>query len=332
MSTKSLKIVVAAIAVLATAVALIYQAQGPLEQGDNSQKRHAITIAQAGDFYLYAPIYIAADKGFFKARGLDVTVVSTGGDEKTWAAVISGSAQFGVADPTFIAIASQRGQPGRIVSTIVNGVPFWGITKNPAIKTVHQPSDLRGYTVATFPSPSTAYALQRRMFEMGGLAPKIREGAFGTLLSLLEAGQADIALELEPNVSQALASSGYRIVYSLSDLYGDYTITGLTTTPAFIQNDRDSVKNVVSAIQDALTFLHQNPEDSTKILAKRFPEINRDVAKSALQRVLAAGIIPKQTIVVESAWRKALQTRVDAGDVKMPDNIMKYVDNSFANQ
>ncbi|MFA5264816.1 MAG: hypothetical protein WC378_13415, partial [Opitutaceae bacterium] len=33
----------------------------------------AVTIAQAGDFYLYAPLYVALDRGFFKQYGLEVT-------------------------------------------------------------------------------------------------------------------------------------------------------------------------------------------------------------------------------------------------------------------
>ena len=289
----------------------------------------AITIAQAGDFYLYAPLYIAADKGFFASNGLSVTIVSTGGDEKTWAAVISKSAQFGVADPTFIAIASQRGQPGKIISTIVNGVPFWGITKNTAIPVITKPSELGSYTVATFPSPSTAHTLQRKMFETGGLTPKIREGGFGTLMALIEAGQADIALELEPNVSQAVGN-GYKIVYSLSDVYGDFTMTGLTTTPDYIKNSPQVVAATVKSIREALAFLHQSPEDSADVLAKRFPEIKKDVAVAALHRVLAAGIIPINPGVVEEAWRKALQLRIDAGDVKPPTNIMDFVDNTFS--
>jgi hypothetical protein len=41
------------------------------------------------------------------------------------------------------------------------------------------------------------------MFMQAGLTPKIHEGAFGTLLAMVHSGHADIALELEPNVSQA---------------------------------------------------------------------------------------------------------------------------------
>jgi len=80
------------------------------------------------------PIYVALDKGFFKDQGLDVKLVSTGGDEKTYTAVATGNAQFGVSDPTFVAIARQRGQSGKVVAGIVRRVPFSIITFNPNIK------------------------------------------------------------------------------------------------------------------------------------------------------------------------------------------------------
>ncbi len=290
-----------------------------------------LTIAQAGDFYLYAPLYVANDGGFFKQHGVSIRIVSTGGDDKTWAAVVSNGAQFGIADPTFIAIASQRGQRGKILATIVNGVPFWGITKNPAVPIIRSPAELNGFVVATFPAPSTAYTLQKQMFETAGLPVKIRQGAFGTLLSLTESRQADIALELEPNVSQAL-TKGYRIVYSLADVYGDFTITGLTATPHFIETNSVAVQAVVDGLRDAMTFLHEHPDEAAALLGRRFPELDQAVCKQALQRVLAAGIIPRTPMVERAAWQKAIDLRVHAGDLVAPGDPMEFIDNSFANQ
>ena len=175
---------------------------------DVSTNLQEIKIAQFGDFFLYAPLYIAIDQGFFKDEGLDVSLINTGGDEKTWATVISGNAAFGLADPTFIAVSDSRGKPGRVIANIVDGVPFWGVTLDPNIK-IEKPQDLAGYSVATFPAPSTAYTLQKDMFEDGELEPKISQGAPGTLLAQLRAKQVDIALELEPNASQAVADGGH---------------------------------------------------------------------------------------------------------------------------
>src|ERR1700735_2929086 len=140
-----------------------------------------IVVAQYGNFFLYAPLYLAQDAGFFAKNGLEVSVTSTGGDEKTWAAVMSGDAAFGIADPTFVAISDARGRSGVVVANIVNGVPFWGIALDSSISPIKDPRGLDSHTVATFPAPSTAYTLQEQMFKDAGLTHKIRQGDFGGL-------------------------------------------------------------------------------------------------------------------------------------------------------
>ncbi|MGK7898770.1 MAG: ABC transporter substrate-binding protein [Xenococcus sp. (in: cyanobacteria)] len=320
--------IIAAIIVIAvlgiSALAWWYRNQ----RNQTTGKLQKVTIAQFGDFFLYAPLYVAIDAGFFEKNGLDVSLVSTGGDEKTWAAVFSKSASFGVADPTFIAIAESRGQPGKVIANVVNGVPFWGVTLDPNIK-VQEPKDLNDYSVATLPAPSTAYTLQRDMFLDGGLKPNIRQGAFGTLLAQLRAKQVDIALELEPNVSQAV-TDGASIAYSLGDVFGDFAITGFTVTPKLLEEQPELAENAVCSLQMALDFIRKDKEAALKILEKRFPEVKKEVATAALDRVIKDGIIPEDVATGEAAWDKAIALRQEVGDIENPKSFETYVDNKFA--
>jgi len=295
-----------------------------------SQKNEStkVTIAQTGDFFLYAPIYLALDAGFFGQAGLDVTIVSTGGDEKSWAAVLSGSASFAVSDPTFIAVSADKGVPGKIVASIVNGVPFWGITYD-SISAFSSSGDLSGHVVGTFPSPSTAYTLQKKMFEDAGLEPNIREGAFGTIIAMLKSGEVDIGLELEPNVSQAI-QNGARLVYSMAPIYGDFAITGLTTTPKIIEEQSGVVEGIVCSIQKAMLFAREQQDSALVLLSKRFPEIHATVARNAFQRVIDEGIIPATPVLSDEAWNSAIQVRVEVGDVEELQPSSTYVDNRFA--
>lgn len=310
-------------------VAVVLSAASYWKTTHEKQDFVKITIAQAGDFFLYAPIYIAQDANIFRDSGLDVHIVSTGGDEKTWSAVVSGSADFGVSDPTFTMIAGQRGQEGRVIASIVNGVPFWGVATNPKVPPILHPNDLQGLTVGTFPAPSTAYTLQKKMFMEGGLPPRIKEGAFGTILAMLNAAAVDIALELEPNVSQAV-KAGARVVYAMPEIYGDFAMTGLTATPAFLSSKPQLAEAVVCAIQRALDFSRKRPDDSLRILQKRFPEIDPEVARSAFERVVKANILPSTVITSEAAWNKAIDLRVEAQDLKNKAGSEKYNDTSFA--
>lgn len=316
---------------VATLFLLACQPDSPPAQRQNHpppSQLEEITVAQAGDFFLYAPLYVAVDAGLLRKRGISATLVSTGGDDKTWAAVIAGDAAFGVADPTFVAIADARGRGGMVVASIVNGVPFWGVTKDPRIPIIRDPRSLSRYTVATFPSPSTAYTLQRKMFVDAGLQPKIREGAFGTLWSIVNAGDADIALELEPNVSQAVSQSA-RVVYSLKDIYGDFAITGLTTTSQFLTDRPVVARKVICGLQDALQFIRSNPDSTLSLLRKRFPDVDTVVARAALTRVIQEGIVPDSVTTSPDAWEKAIRLRVESGDLQIAKPMNAYVASDF---
>jgi NitT/TauT family transport system substrate-binding protein len=275
---KGFPLVVILIVILAAASFFVFRSGRPVASTVTVKK---ITIAQTGDFFLYAPLYVALDAGIFASNGIEATITTTGGDDKTWAAVVSGSAQFGLADPTFIAVSSERGQPGRVVASIVNGVPFWGVTYRDDIKPIKSPKDLDGFTVATFPSPSTAYTLQAAMFKSANLEPRIVQGAFGTLLNILEAKRANIALELEPNVSVAV-TRGAHVVYSMSDIYGDFAMTGLTTTPDVIRDQPDAVRQVVLSLTEAMRLIREDKPRTLALLTKRFPEIKPEVCGTGI--------------------------------------------------
>jgi NitT/TauT family transport system substrate-binding protein len=291
----------------------------------------AVKLAEVGEFFIYMPLYIAQGKGFFREEGLDLAIVNTGGDDKSVAAVISGSADFGVGDPTFAAIAGLQGQNIKVVASIVNGVPFWGVTKNPRVPEITSPAQLRGFSVATFPSPSTAFTLQAQMFREGGLEPNIKQAQFGTLLPLLDTGTVDIVLELEPNVSTAVAQ-GARVVYSMAKAYGNFAITGLTVSQKTIDGRRDLVERLVRAIDRAEKFAHENPDEAISIAKSRFPSISPAIAEQAMKRMLDGRTYPQNAVITTEAWQKAVQLRVDAGDLPNIETAKPYLDNSFASR
>ena len=92
---------------------------------NQSDKKHGVSqletvkVAQFNEFFLYMPLYLADAKGFFAEEGLKIEIINTGGDDKTFAAVIGGSATFGIADPTFVAIAREQGMGGKVICLVL---------------------------------------------------------------------------------------------------------------------------------------------------------------------------------------------------------------------
>lgn len=297
--------------------------------GSTRQDLTEITVAQTGDFLLYSGLYIAQQTCLFHNNGLSVRLVSAGGDEKSVAAVISGQAAFGVGDPTFAGIARQRGQDVRVVASVVNGVPFWGLTNDTDVVSRFRRDGLKGLTVATFPSPSTAYTLQKDMFVKQGLPVAIVEGAFGSLEGILEKGEADIALELEPNVS-TLVENGAVVLYSMADMYGDFAITGVSVLGGYAEKNPSIVIAFCRSLQQAYDFARSNRAETELILKKKFPELSEAVIKESLSRMMNEDVLPLSVVIDEEAWRKAVALRVEVGDITDEARALEALDNSFA--
>lgn len=313
MKNRGLLIFVALIAVVGLAVFMLKPFQ--TKPVDNGKALAEVTVAQVGEFFIYLPLYYAEERGFFERNGLKVKLVSSGGDEKSVAAVISGTADFGVGDPTFAAIAKEKGQDVRVIASVVNGVPFWGISKRSDLKPITDPKQLAGLKVATFPKPSTAYVLQEEMFEEGGLKPSIVQAQFGALLPLLETRAADVVLELEPNVSTAEAN-GAKVLYSMAAAYPDFAITGVTVSGKMIRDKPTLVSAFSLAMDQAMKAAHSNPADVVAMAKARFPNLPPAVVESAVRRMLQSNTFPQSAATSESGWQKAIALRLDSGDLK----------------
>ena len=317
---------------LIIAIALVYTnpmgARDP-EGSGGSQFPKKIRVAQTGDFLLYAGLYIAQDIGAFERNGLEVSIINTGGDDKSVAAVVSGQAEIGVGDPTFAGIAKQREQDIRFFASVVNGVPFWGITYSEEIVDKYNASSLDGLRVATFPAPSTAYTLQKEMFQSQGIEPNIIEGAFGSLAGILERSEADIGLELEPNVSLLQSQKGAKVLYSLAERYPSFAITGATVRAEFAQENPETIMAFCDALNQAFAFIRSDKRLAVEILSKRFSELPEEVLNSSIGRMTDEGIIPLSAYVDPTGWKNAIALRSAVGDITDMSAAESALDNKI---
>lgn len=330
-STKTKQIATPIVIVLLLFMVVGCTAENQASQAVSQQARslEKVTIAEFGELFIYAPLYVAQEKGFFQREGLNVTIFPAGGTDKTYAALLSGEAQFGVADPMMAAIAGEKGQPGNVIAGIIRAVPFAGVAKDPSIPAINRPSELGDYVIGTHPAPSTGFTLQTKMFQTGNLEPNIRELTPGTALAALEQGDIDIALELEPAISLAVKNGGH-VVYSLSDYYPEFAFTGVMVLPEYANQHPDTAQKLVNAIQKSLTYIHTHPKETADVLTRRFPNVNKDVAEMAVQNLIEKNVWPEDTLVSKAGWDITMQVRMDVGHLKRPALYSDYVISAFS--
>lgn len=301
------------------------------QAGEAKAAAEKVTIAQFGKekFLLYLPLYIAMEEGLFAQQGLDVSLKFAGNDDQIFAAVVGGSADFGMGDPVFAAIAKDKGGPGKIVAMMITKLGLSGYTNNPKIGAITKPEDLNNLRISSFPKPSTTYTMLDEMVMRHKLNTKIVQAAFGAQLATLEAGLVDVAVDIEPTVSIA-ESKGYPVVFSMGPFTDPQAITGISTTEDTIQKRPETVQKLVNALQQSLTLLHTQPEAGVRVAKKLFPTLDENVIRAAVTRMEKEAAYPSSVVVGNELWQRTLKTRLDSGELKKPQVTETAVDNQFA--
>lgn len=65
----------------------------------NTAGKTAVTLNEVAHSVFYAPMYVALEEGYFAENGLDVTLVTGFGADKTMTALLSGEADIGFMGP-----------------------------------------------------------------------------------------------------------------------------------------------------------------------------------------------------------------------------------------
>jgi NitT/TauT family transport system substrate-binding protein len=301
-----------------------------------NQTLQMVNIAQFGKakFLLYLPLYIADEAGFLAQQGLKANYIFAGNDDQVFATVMSGDADFGVGDPVFTAIAAEKGLKAKTVALLINNLGLTGYTNKPDVPNIKKPEDLADLRVGSFPKPSTTYTLLNQLKNQHPKALKnmtIIEGAFGTQLAMLNANKVDIAIDLEPTVSQVEAK-GYRVVLALTPFVERQAITGLMVTQTMINQNPETVQKMVTALQQAVKAMYKDRQLAYAVAQKLFPDLSKQVIKNAVDRMLQDTLYPKSIAVNDAYWQATLKTRQSNGDLKKSQATSLAVDNSFANK
>ena len=105
----------------------------------------------------HAAYWVALDKGYYKAKGLDVTLENSKGSGDSIAKVDTGRADAGLADAAVVIASAARGTTVKVVGMVFDKTPLniFSLSSKPLSK----PKDLEGATLGAPPGDS-----QRQMF------------------------------------------------------------------------------------------------------------------------------------------------------------------------
>jgi NitT/TauT family transport system substrate-binding protein len=260
------------------------------------------------------PLIIAKEFGYFKAEGLLEQLVSMNSDLSV-KALVTGDVGYATSTAS-VAKAGAVGFPVKILMSFFNGSDY-SIVTNPAIKTAN---DLKGKVFAVSRFGSAVDFDLRAGLRHVGLDPRdvkiIPVGAGDLKLVALLTGRVDGAV-LNGVETIFAAEQGMKIFLSTGPLTRQ-TLTGLGTSIARIQNNRDEVVKVTRALHRALVDYRENKE-KIKPLFIRTLKIKPDhfelLYKKSLETFSTDGSLTEED--VKAAYDSARQGVVNVPSVQL---------------
>jgi NitT/TauT family transport system substrate-binding protein len=237
--------------------------------------------------------FLAQDKGYFKAEGLDVELDQGEGSSAPIAKVASGAYDAGFGDiNALIDFAAKRPTEAPVgVYMLYNTPPFTIAVKSDS--PIRKPKDFEGKTLGgpandgalkLFPAFAKAANLDASKIAINNMAPNLRE-------QMLVRGQVDGVFGYINTIYFSAKLVGLNPEKDLRFInYGDYGLDLYSNTILFSRNFvRDNPKAVqgfLKALNRAIVETVANPEVAMDSLMKREPLLKRDVEKERLTATL----------------------------------------------
>ena len=276
-----------------------------------------------GDIH-HLPFFVAVEKGFYKAEGLDVEVVGpfdAGPAEMD--AMAAGQLDIGyVGAPPVITAAARK-----VPLTIVSGVNLEG-SAVAAANRITSVADLKGKKIATPAPGSIQYVMTGMMLGQNNLTYKDVEIYPGTIkapdMALnLQTGKIDAYCIWEPFVSRSIVAGTGHVLVESRDIWPGHPCCVVVIRNEYLKNNAQAVKAVVAAHQKAVKFIADNPAEA-KVIAQKYTKLDAAIIESALGRVKYVTSVKADDIkkfvreiisMGESGSIKPIITKADVPDV-----------------
>jgi NitT/TauT family transport system substrate-binding protein len=289
---------------------------------------------------LYAPAYVAIAKGYFAEAGLDVTLATAQGGDKSVAALLSNSADIALIGPETSIYVQNSESPTKIPI-------FCGLTATDGFMLVGREkvdkfdwSMLKGKEILGFRPGSTPLLFLEAALRQNGIDPlkdvKLNNNvAIPARVGSWLAGQNQFAIFIEPDASQLEIDGKAHYMASIGETVGPADYTTFMATTKYIKENPQVIQTWTNIILKAQKWTESAPTaEVAKTLEAFFPGVNPQAMVAAAERYRKLKIWKSSPVIEPKAIDK-FQDILVQGNVLEAGKRVKFEDlvlTEFANK
>ena len=259
---------------------------------DSTEKKLTkVTLNEVAHSIFYAPQYVAIEEGYFKDEGLDLTLVTGFGADKTMTAVISGEADIGFMGAEASVYAYQEGA----TDAVVNFAQLTQRAGNFLVAREEMPDfkweDLKDKKVLGGRKGGMPEMVFEYILRKNGLDPQkdltIDQSIdFGyTAAAFTGDTSADFTVEFEPSATALEKEGAGYVVASLGVDSGYVPYTSYSAKTSYMEKNPEIIQKFTNALQKGMEYVQSHtPEEIAEVIAPQFAETDLDTVTAIVKR------------------------------------------------
>jgi len=283
----------------------------------------------------YAPLYVALDKGYYKAEGLDVQLSEGNGAQNVLKALAAGNEKFGYGPAVAAAQAVSQGLPVKVVALYQTSAPM-GVIAFPDTP-LKAPKDIEGKRLAisvgeTFGDMIRPFARVNNV-DLGQVQ-LIQMDASARTMQFLTRKIDVMSVYLSNELPQIEKRAGVKFnVIKVTDFGLNVLGASMYVSNAFAEQKPDTVKRLLRATAKGYRDAMADPKEAAKMMASHMavPE-QPDVLEQQVEATMLSTNAPPGKPIgwqADADWRATLDLLKETGDIDEVKPLNSYFTNAY---
>ena len=286
------------------------------QKKDSNEGLTKVTLNEVAHSIFYAPLYVAIEEGYFAEEGIDITLITGFGADKTMTAVLTDEAEIGFMGSESTIYTYVGGTQDYVVNFaqltqragnfLVSRKPIDNFEWNMLIG-----KNVLGGRAGGMPQMVFEYILKKNNIDPQADVNIDQSIDFGSTAAAFSGGDADFTVEFEPHATALEEKGDGYVVASLGKDSGYVPYTAFCAKKSFIEANPEIIQAFTNALQKGMNYVQtHSPEEIAKVIAPQFEETSPETLTTIVTRYYE-----------QDTWKDNLIFEKDAFDLLQ--NILK---------
>lgn len=303
---------------------------------ENTEEAARVTLNEVAHSIFYAPQYAAIELGYFKEEGIELTLVTGFGADKTLTAVVSGDADIGFMGSEASIYAYSQGAS----DYVINFAQLTQRAGNFLVAREEMPAftwdDLKGKKVLGGRKGGMPEMVFEYILKENGIDPEkdltiIQNIDFGSTAPAFADGRGDFTIEFEPGATSLESEGKGHVIASLGKDSGYVPYTAFSAKKSYLKENPDVIQRFTNALQKGMDYVRSHsPSETASVIKPQFPETTLEMITTIVTRYYEQDTWKSNLIFEESSFDLLQDILESAGELEKRAPYKDLITTEFA--